>query len=328
MSRLKRLIWRVFPRRAMGRPVAFVAAHLARLSSRRVGLAFVYHAVDHSTGDPKRQLVAPHGTGLFNAQVRHLKRAYRVVPASELVRAVAERRRGQRLPVAITFDDDLASHRALALPILSRAGVVATFFLCGGSLRAPFAYWWERLQVAYDRGVELRTLVPAAIEKEGIWPVAMAIEGLEPESRDRVAGDLAATLGPDPGDAGMRAEDIRALVAAGCEVGFHTLRHDRLPPLDDERLAHALTAGRAELESVVGRRLTTMAYPHGYADERVAAAARNAGFETAYTTRSEPVTSTTNPLLAGRMEPSFVSAGHFAVDVIRALLRRAENTAR
>jgi peptidoglycan/xylan/chitin deacetylase (PgdA/CDA1 family) len=308
--------------RAVGRPVAFLLAPLVRLSSRRVGLAFVYHAVGQSTGDPGRELIAPHGKALFEAQVRHLKRSYQVVPASELLAAVAARKRGQRIPVSITFDDDLASHRRLAIPVLTGVGAPATFFLCGGSLDRPFAYWWERLQAAHDRGrVPAQVLAHAGVEEKDIWPQAIAIEGLEAEARDRLAESLREGVGPDPPDAGMRSDDVRTLADAGFEVGFHTLRHDCLLQLGDAALRIALRDGREQLESVVGRPLTAIAYPHGKADKRVAAAAHEEGFQVGFTTRIRPVDAHDDPLLIPRMKPSFASAGHFAVQALSALLR-------
>jgi peptidoglycan/xylan/chitin deacetylase (PgdA/CDA1 family) len=65
-------------------------------------------------------------------------------------------------------------------------------------------------------------------------------------------------------------------------IGFHTCRHHYLPLLENEELPTALEEGRAELEELTGP-LTVVAYPHGAADERVAAAARAAGFAVGYT---------------------------------------------
>jgi peptidoglycan/xylan/chitin deacetylase (PgdA/CDA1 family) len=320
MGLLKRFLVRAIPARALGRQAAFVAASLARLSGRKAGLALVYHSVDHATGDPRRELVPPHGAELFRAQIRHLRRTYRVVHASEVVQAAAARRRGQRFPVAITFDDDLPSHRRLATPILEREGVSATFFLCAGSLHEPFSYWWERLQVVHDRGLKIP--VPSqGVAQDEIRSIAMAIETLDPPERARVAGQLLEAAGPDPDDAGMREADVRALAEAGFEIGFHTLRHDPLPQLDDASLTRALRDGRDRLEGIARRPLTTIAYPHGKTDQRVAAAARDAGFQAGFTTRATAVTPQDDPLLIGRLEPSFVSAGDFAVSAVRMLLR-------
>lgn len=286
----------------------------------------MYHSVAEIPGDLDREIVPAHGSRLFASQVRHLTQRFRVVRADQLQASAQARRRGQRFPVAITFDDDLHCHKEVVLPILASSRATATFFLTGSSLYAPFALWWERLQRAVDAGVDVSRVanVWARVGRgRSIHEVGREIEGMSPSERDRISTEFAAALGPDPPDSGLRAEGIQALVDRGMKVGFHTLRHDPLPPLDDEQLEQAMTNGRAELETVLGERLTTIAYPHGHADARVAAAARAAGFEFGFTTRVEPVGASSDSLLLGRLGPSYRSTGHFALQLLRLLLRRS-----
>ena len=239
-------------------------------------MAVVYHTVAERTGEPRNELVPPHGVQLFAAQIRHLRRKYRIVPSAELQAAAASRRRGARFPAAITFDDDLPEHVRFALPVLERNGTTATFFLTGATLDGPYSFWWERLQRAIDRGAPIRSPSEGeaqVLERNAIRHVGWEVEWLQPVERARWADELLTAAGPDPVDAGLRREGVRRLAAAGMTIGFHTRRHDRMPPLDDESLAAALRDGREELESVVGAPLEVIGYPHGGSDERVAAAA-------------------------------------------------------
>jgi peptidoglycan/xylan/chitin deacetylase (PgdA/CDA1 family) len=314
--------------------VGYVLAHAARLSRRRVGLALVYHRVADPQGDPERELVPAYGARLFESHLRRLKACYRVVPASELLPIAIARRRGQRFPVAVTFDDDLRSHVEAAMPALRRHGLPATFFLCGASLHGPHRFWWERLQAAADSGAAVESLLPAdaAAPRDApagaIHAVGSAIEELAPDERAAVARRLESQLGPDPGDSGIRAEDARTLAAAGLEIGFHTLRHEPLPQLDERALAEAMSDGRAALSEVAGSELTVISYPHGKADERVAAAARSAGYAFGFTTSGEKVRPGDDPLLLGRLYPTFGSPGRFALQVALALIARSSRLAR
>jgi peptidoglycan/xylan/chitin deacetylase (PgdA/CDA1 family) len=283
---------------------------------------FVYHRLDDRQEDRRANLVAALGAGLFEAQLGHLQRRYRVVPVSELAAAAQDRRRGERIPVSITFDDDLPSHVRVAMPILREAGAPAAFFLSGGSLSAPFAFWWERLQIAYDRGlleaVELKEWAGTSGESAdvpGIRTVARAIEAMPSERRERVADALLERLGSDPPDVGLRAADVRTLTEAGFEVGFHTLRHDPLTQLDDEGLSRAMVDGRSELNALLPVPTKMISYPHGKADARVAKAAREAGYRFGFTTVAETVRDETDPLLIGRVYPTYGSSGQFALDV-------------
>jgi peptidoglycan/xylan/chitin deacetylase (PgdA/CDA1 family) len=317
--------------RSLGSIVSIALARSAgvvlRYSARRAGIALVYHKVACAQGEPGREILAPHGLELFEAQLRHLKAQYRVVDAEDLLDSARQRRRGEPFPAAITFDDDLPSHASVAMPALQRAGVRATFFLSGASLEGPFAFWWERLQRAMDQGgadiaglvgVDLPPGMPGAIHELG-----RAIEEMPPEQRDSVAAKLGQRVGPDPTSSGMRADDVRALAEAGFRVGFHTHRHDTLPALDDTALSQAMTAGRAELEAVVRGRLSVIAYPHGRADLRVGAAARAAGFEYGFTGREESVVHDSDPLFLGRLGPSYQSVGRFALQLLWTLARRS-----
>jgi peptidoglycan/xylan/chitin deacetylase (PgdA/CDA1 family) len=308
--------------RSLGFPVAFLAAHGLRLSGRRLGLATVYHRVGDPPGDPWLELVPALGTRLFALQLRHLRACFRAVPASELMTAIERRRRGGRIPVAITFDDDLPSHAGDAARLLRQAGLPATFFLSGASLSGPFTFWWERLQAAADRGLA-EELVPAEAGPErSIHELGMSVQMMRPAERDALSARLADALGPEPDDAGLRSAQVRALAEAGFEIGFHTRRHDFLPLLDDDALAAAMRDGRPELEELAGRRLEAIAYPHGGFDSRVAAAAEAAGFRFGFTTRHEAVDGDTDPFWIGRLEGTFDLASRFALRLTRALLRR------
>src|SRR5919197_3306136 len=64
------------------RPAARVLEVACRWSSRRIGLALCYHRIGDPEGDPERELVPALGAARFEAQVRHLRSRYRLVPAS------------------------------------------------------------------------------------------------------------------------------------------------------------------------------------------------------------------------------------------------------
>jgi len=310
--------------RLAGVPVGVGIALALRLTARKAGVALMYHSVEQRAGDPERELVPPHEVGLFERQVRHLLRHYEVVPAARLQEAARARRRGQRFPVAITFDDDLACHETVALRVLGRLGATATFFLCGATLDRPYSFPFERLQRAYDAGApDLAAVVTGTdgeTEPSSLHALGLALELLSPEERDRAAERLLATAGPDPANAGIRRARVRALADAGMTVGFHTYRHDSLTALSDEQLAEAMHRGREELEEAAGAPVDVIGYPHGRADERVAAAARSAGFRIGFTTQRVPVTPDADPLLLGRIGPSLRSVGALSLELVLTLL--------
>jgi peptidoglycan/xylan/chitin deacetylase (PgdA/CDA1 family) len=312
----------------LGSLVACLIQYPLRLSGRRVGVALMYHGLADRTGDPQRELVPPHASSLFEAQLRHLRAHFRLVAARELLEAAQRRRRGGRFPVAVTFDDDLTSHVDVAMPILRRLGAPATFFLCGASFDGLHRFWWELMQSAIERGngCSVRRIVDArggrgtSAEPRTIRQLAATVEALPPPNQDEVSGELAPLAGPPSPRVGMRESQVTALAQAGFEIGFHTLRHYRLPPLDEEGLHRALREGRDRIASAADRQPALIAYPHGAGDERVAAASREAGYSLGFTSRPAAVGPGSEPLLLGRIEPSFESKGHLALQVVRCLL--------
>jgi peptidoglycan/xylan/chitin deacetylase (PgdA/CDA1 family) len=204
-------------------------------------------------------------------------------------------------------------------------GAPATFFLNASSLEAPHSYWWQRLQRAVEGGADWP---PPAAGARSVREAGRRVEELDPGARDELAAALATTAGPDPDDAGLRADGVRRLAAAGFEIGFHTRRHHRLTQLDGGDLERELTDGRAELEALAGAPLHTLAYPHGRADARVAGAAREAGYRIGFTTAARAVTPASDPLMLGRVEAPYTSVRALAARVsfvlLAALVRATE----
>lgn len=78
-------------------------------------------------------------------------------------------------------------------------------------------------------------------------------------------------------------EELRSLVDHGWEIGSHTVHHPFLTALDDEELAFELGESRRRIADVLGRPCTTLAYPTGDHDARVARFTAEAGYDAACT---------------------------------------------
>lgn len=291
--------------RILGRPIAAVLLGLLRLTPLKAGVAVYWHGVGDPQEDPALHLVPRMGTGLFRAQLRYLTRHYRPVTASELENAVAERGFGQRFPVALTFDDDLSSHRKVGLELLPEAGARATFFLCGATLDGPHPFWWQRLGASSEARA-----------------TAEHVKSLTRRERRAFEERLAQDSATEPAEEGLRRDHVRALAGAGHEIGFHTLHHDPLPTLDSAELDAALADGREALDSAAENPLHAIAYPHGEWDGRTPAAARETGFQVGFTTAQRAIRRADDPLVFGRLEAPFDSVDHLAFRLARALARR------
>ena len=80
--------------------------------------------------------------------------------------------------------------------------------------------------------------------------------------------------------------ELRAMVAAGQQIGGHGWSHTLLPHCDQQQLDMELRKTRLTLEEKLGVAVTTMSLPGGRYNRRVLAACREAGYTQVYT--SEP----------------------------------------
>jgi peptidoglycan/xylan/chitin deacetylase (PgdA/CDA1 family) len=71
--------------------------------------------------------------------------------------------------------------------------------------------------------------------------------------------------------------ELRELQAEGWEIGSHTMTHPSLPDLDDDECLRELVDSRQLIAERFGA-CSTVAYPYGRADARIAALAARAGY--------------------------------------------------
>ena len=80
-----------------------------------------------------------------------------------------------------------------------------------------------------------------------------------------------------------RPDELVAAAAEGLDIGSHTVTHPWLPRLGPDQLAHELLDSRCALEELLGRPVTSLAYPTGGWNPAVRTAAARAGYELAIT---------------------------------------------
>jgi peptidoglycan/xylan/chitin deacetylase (PgdA/CDA1 family) len=300
--------------------LAAALAAVGRMRSGQSGLVVLYHRIAEE-GPTSNGILPTVAVADFELQLHLLRRRYKVVPLDELLSAAATRRRGDRVPIAITLDDDLGEHLQTAAPALESAHLPATFFLTGASLETPSPFWWQCLEAMLDRGQDVAATlngtidVPAGTAASTIAELIKQTRGARREQAIRIL----VRAGGSPSIPPLSLSQVQNL-GRRFDIGFHTLRHEYLPALDDDALRHVLRKGRSELEEAVGRPLRAIAYPHGGIDQRTALEARAAGFTLGLTT--EPHGIGNDPLLIGRVEPVCARTGRFGLALEAALWRR------
>ncbi|MFM9022773.1 MAG: polysaccharide deacetylase family protein [Solirubrobacterales bacterium] len=100
---------------------------------------------------------------------------------------------------------------------------------------------------------------------------------------------------------GIAPWQVKALVAAGWEIGAHTITHADLTTLDAAGLDREVAGSRKELEKEFGVKVNTFCYPAGKYDAEAEQAVKRAGFTTATTVDPGVASPKDNPLLLPRV---------------------------
>ncbi|GHU08821.1 polysaccharide deacetylase [Betaproteobacteria bacterium] len=234
----------------------------------------------------------------FDMLMRWVAQWFNVLPLDQ---AVASLRAGT-LPsraVAITFDDGYANGHQLALPILQRYQLSATFFVATANLDGGLM-WNDMLIEAVrhapgswlDTGVEEIGVVRVGTldEKRALMtPLLQTVALLPLPERSEIVKRLVAASGVVlPQEMMLNATQVRAIYAAGMVIGAHTVNHPCLRACADDEAELEISEGRARLEAIIDDQVKLFAYPYGKPgkdyDARHVAMVEKLGFEAAFST--------------------------------------------
>lgn len=84
----------------------------------------------------------------------------------------------------------------------------------------------------------------------------------------------------------LTGSELAALADDGVEIGAHSMTHPRLDEVSTERARREIVASRDLLEQIVGRPVTSFAYPHGCHNRQVKDLVAAAGYVSAAAVRN------------------------------------------
>lgn len=209
----------------------------------------------------------------FDWQIRLLRKHCSPVSLADGVRRLREGCLPARA-VAVTFDDGYADNASVALPILQRHRVPATFFVSTGFLDGG-RMWNDTVIEAVRRasgdridlapvGLGVEALGPEATRGPLVERILRTVKHLHPAVRTRKVEALRDAIGASlPDDLMMTSGQVRSLADAGMEVGAHTVSHPILRSLPAEEARREIVDSRDALQRITGRRIESFAYPNG-----------------------------------------------------------------
>lgn len=180
-------------------------------------------------------------------------------------------------PVVLTFDDGYADNHDVALPILNRHGLTATFFVSSGFLDG--GRMWndtiiesvrrtsrESIELEDTPAAELGRLPCVTVDQKrvAINMVLRTVKHLPFDQRHACVAAIQARAAAElPADLMLTSQQVQALHRAGMTIGAHTINHPILAKLDDVSARREIDEGRRALQDIVGAPVSLFAYPNG-----------------------------------------------------------------
>src|SRR5687768_2748762 len=210
---------------------------------------------------------------IFDEQMRLLAARFRIMPLGEAIESL----RSGKLPsraACITFDDGYADNADIALPILQKYGVPATFFVASGFLDGGRMFndtVIELIRRAPGSAVDLGSLGlgrfsigTVSERRQAIYHLLGKLKYLPVESRQSMVDAMCALVPVNlPCNLMMTSDQVRELHRAGMEIGGHTANHPILARMENNAAWADIACGKEALESIIRAPIRFFAYPNG-----------------------------------------------------------------
>ena len=226
--------------------------------------------------------------------------------------------------VAVTFDDGYADNLDHARPLLERYDIPATVFLTTGYIGLGREFWWDELERVLLQPGSLSQVLQlnvngktyqwelgdAAYYPEERWrrehswkPFAHSpssrqflyislwqlLRPLPQRERQVVLNDLLVWAGAEPkARQTHRTVSLEEVVSLGggdlIEIGSHSVTHPLLSTLSTTMQEEEIQGSKARIEEIIGRPVTSFAYPYGDYTAETVGIVRESGFNCACST--------------------------------------------
>jgi peptidoglycan/xylan/chitin deacetylase (PgdA/CDA1 family) len=177
--------------------------------------------------------------------------------------------------LSITFDDGYRDNYTIALPILQRHGLKATFFVCSGYLNDGLMFndtIIESLRACQSSQLDLSWLGLGLLpvhdmtsKRIGAEKILNAVKYLPFEEREQACTRLWQAAAPNKVRPSLMMTDdqIRQMAAQGMTIGGHTHMHPILNRIDLDSARQDIVHNRQVLGALVGNEPLVFAYPNG-----------------------------------------------------------------
>jgi len=243
---------------------------------------------------------------LFRECLLFLRDRCNAIGIDDLLSHLDGRRRLPTAPLLLTFDDGWSDTAEFALPVLTRLGLPSTIFVTSDAVESSNPVWWQddvasalrSTRMCESDALDLLTRVgrdgrpwrgPSPEDHNIFLALIAALASRGTEERDALLAPFRQHR-PVAHRQMLRPDQLTALRSARIGLACHSAAHLPLTLLSDDEIAADLMRCRDTLVRWAGEPADSirrcLAFPHGRYDDRVVAAARQAGFDLLFGTEA------------------------------------------
>lgn len=274
---------------------------------------FMYHRVN----DSNRNIFPGLEIGIFEKQIKALKRYFRFVTLSEFVGLI----KNSDKPLAvITFDDGYKNTLANAFPILKKNNLPATAFLTTGVIDNDDIIWTDKLSLLKKTDASHLEKLKTELKNMPNSDKENRIKQLEscsdidyesiPEAEKMLSWDEVAAMAKE--------EKI--------EFGAHTINHPILTKISKEEAEKEIIDSKHKIEEKTGQKITAFCYPNGQEgdfDENIINILKENGFKCAVTTIEGNIKNNDNNFTLKRISLGVRTPSLIILKIIKEVIRDA-----
>jgi peptidoglycan/xylan/chitin deacetylase (PgdA/CDA1 family) len=219
----------------------------------------------------------------FDRQMKFVSKHFNVITFKDLVEY---RKKGKlpKNPLIITFDDGYRDNYTNAYPILKKYRLPATIFLTTDYIENKDIFWWDKVayyikktpkkEINFSFNGEICKYDLSNQEKKlfAIKSINKAINKLLRSSKNieinhilkQLENSLDVKLPPSIIKEHILSwEDIKEMLQDGIEFGSHSVQHQILTNLSDERIEDEIVNSNRKIEQKISQSPIAFAYPTG-----------------------------------------------------------------
>lgn len=267
----------------------------------------------------------------FDEMLSWITQWFNVIPLDEAV----ERLQKNALPpraAAITFDDGYEDNYSIAMPLLIKHGISATFFIATGFLNGG-RMWNDSIIEAIRQtnessldltslGLDMITVSSPQEKRLAISKIIGTLKYDQIEARREKSELIGQLAGVElPTNLMMASEQVQQMRTQGMQIGAHTVNHPILAKIDLKAAELEIRNSKEFLEGLLHEPVKLFAYPNGkpgqdYLPEH-AELAKQLNFSAAVATSRGVASSKSNPFNIPRFTPWDIKRIAFGTRLLR-----------